>query len=224
MINALANHGLLPHDGRAITKQTAVEALTSGIHLDASIASIFTSGALATNPDHTAHTFDLHTVGVHGAIEHDVSLSREDVAFGSNSDFSKDIFAVVLRDYSNQGDPEEEGETESSATTGKKTTTTTSTTNWRSATRVRYARVMASKAKHEQHDKTWTYGLREAVMSYGETALLLSLLGKDGVAPIEWIRILFGESHLVLNWFGFLCFALRPLSSNPPVSIGGDAE
>lgn len=48
-------------------------------------------------------------------------------------------------------------------------------------------------------------------MSYGETALLLSLLGKDGVAPIDWIRILFGESHPVLNAFALL--SLRPPSS-----------
>ncbi|KAK1058667.1 ccr4 associated factor [Friedmanniomyces endolithicus] len=181
-INALANHGILPHDGKNITKAMANEALTKALHLDSHIANVFAAGAVAANPDHSAHNFDLHHVDKHGYIEHDVSLSRDDIAFGNNHTFSKAVFEPLLETY------------KASAT--QQGSNDAVNTSWKTASEVRYARVKASKAKHDAEGGEWTYGLKESILSYGESALYLNLLGKDGVAPLEWVRILFEEERL----------------------------
>ncbi|TKA42092.1 hypothetical protein B0A54_07179 [Friedmanniomyces endolithicus] len=181
-INSLANHGILPHNGRNITKAMANEALTKALHLDSHIANVFAAGAVAANPDHSAHSFDLNHVDKHGYIEHDVSLSRDDIAFGDNSTFSKAVFQPLLQTY------------EASAT--RQGSNDAVKTSWKTASEVRYARVKASKAKHDAEGGEWTYGLKESILSYGESALYLNLLGKDGVAPLEWVRILFEEERL----------------------------
>jgi len=171
-INALANHNILPHNGKAITQAMAVEALTTAFHLDSHIANTFSFAAVGANPDRDAHSFDLDHLAKHGYIEHDVSLSRGDTAFGSNSKFDKDLFDEVIRGlYARSGDM----------------------TNWNSADEVRYERVRASRARHAKEGKGWLFGLKEAIASYGETALYLSLLGKDGVAPTKWVQVFFGR-------------------------------
>ena len=45
-------------------------------------------------------------------------------------------------------------------------------TDWKSANQVRYDRVKASKAQHEREGKGWLFGLKEAIMSYGETSCI----------------------------------------------------
>lgn len=152
----------------------AVEALTKSFHLDTSIAGILSTGAVAANPDRTKHTFDLNHLDKHGYIEHDVSLSRNDIAFGSNSKFDKTLFDEVLEGYRSQCGEE---------------------TSWSAASHVRYARVKESKARHEKEGKEWRFGLKETIISYGETSFYLNLLGKDGVAPLAWIKAFFGMFH-----------------------------
>lgn len=174
MINALANHHVLPHDGKAITKTMAVAALTQAINLDSTIASVFASGALASNPDHDAHSFDLNMVDKHGLIEHDVSLSRSDFALGDNHSFDKEVWDGVLKTY--------EGKME---------------TDFETVSKARYGRVLASKKKMEEAGKggQWIYGIKEFVLSYGESALFLGILGdpKDGRIPVEYLKVLFGK-------------------------------
>jgi len=170
MINALANHHILPHSGKGITKAMAVDALTKSINLDSSIANVFASVAITANPDHSAHYFDLDQVDKHGFIEHDVSLSRNDIAFGDNHSFDKSIWEKVMETY---GDAAE--------------------TSFELASKARYDRLMASKKAHEEAGKDFQYGIKEFILSYGESALFLGLLGspKEGKIPLEYLRVLF---------------------------------
>ena len=74
MLNALANHSILPHSGRSITKTDIIAALHNAINLDPGIGKVLASGAVITNPAHAGYghlfretddwTFDLDTVGV----------------------------------------------------------------------------------------------------------------------------------------------------------------
>jgi hypothetical protein len=170
MINALANHHILPHSGKGITKSMAVTALTSSLNLSPAIASIFASGAVATNPDHSAHSFDLDHVGKHGLIEHDVSLTRNDFALGDNHSFDKDVWEAVVESYGE--------ETE---------------TSFESVSKARYGRLLACKKAHVEAGKVLTYGIKEFVLSYGESALFLGMLGgpKEGKIPLEYLKVLF---------------------------------
>jgi hypothetical protein len=128
----------------------AVKAMTSAINLDVEIAKIFASVALTTNPNAHAHSFDLDHVSRHGLIEHDVSLSRDDFALGDNHTFNPDIWKSVLDTY---GDSKE--------------------TNFALATEARYNRVIAAKKAHEAANKDFTYGIKEAVLSYGVSSCLV---------------------------------------------------
>lgn len=181
-INALANHGILPHNGKGITKEAAITALKSAVNLGSSTATVFAVGGVGANPDHSAHTFDLNHVDKHNFIEHDVSLTRGDIAFGSNCDFSpetwKGVWDIYCSEVPQGGDK---------------------VTSYESASKARYQRVLSSKAAHEKAGKEFHYGIKEVILSYGETALLLSVLGKDGVAPLEWIRVLVGKSSCYLG-------------------------
>ncbi|KAL2062764.1 hypothetical protein VTL71DRAFT_5836 [Oculimacula yallundae] len=175
MINALSNHSILPHNGKGITKGQIVSVLTNSINLDTKIANIFATGALTTNPDHSAHTFDLDHLNKHGVVEHDVSLSRNDVAFGDNHSFDKDVWEGVLKSY---GEREE--------------------TDFESVSKARWERVLAAKKAHEDEGKKFEYGIKEFVLSYGESALFLGILGdpKDGKIPLEYLKVLFEEERL----------------------------
>jgi len=147
----------------------AVKAMTSAINFNSTLATIFAMGGVGANPDHSAHSFDLNHVDKHNWIEHDVSLSRQDIAFGDNATFDKEKFHKFIDAYGNK-----------------------EVTDYATASKARYQRVQESKAAHEKAGKDFTYGIKEVIMSYGETALYLNLLGKDGVAPLEWVKIFFG--------------------------------
>lgn len=161
----------------------AVEALGTALNIDPHIAALFALGAIGTNPDHSAHSFDLDHLDKHGVIEHDVSLTRNDAALGSNSEFSPEIFEQTIRGY----------EEAYRAKHPEATQESDFTVDFETASHVRYARLLTCKANHEKADKQFTYALKEAITSYGESALLLNVLGKEGQAPLEWIKIFFGK-------------------------------
>jgi hypothetical protein len=180
-INSLANHNILPHSGKGITKAMAVEALTKSFNIDPKIANVFAASGIIANPNHDAHSFDLNHVNKHNYIEHDGSLSRGDAAFGGGVKFDKEAFDMVLKVYREAHPGKSDDEI---------------MTDWATAAHARWARITASKENHKKEEKTWIYGIKEAIMSYGETSLCLNLLGKDGVAPLQWVKIFFGKLML----------------------------
>ncbi|KAH9941300.1 Cloroperoxidase [Epithele typhae] len=84
-LNALANHGYIPRDGRALTRAQLIAALRAVYNLSAPAARLTTALALACCGDGSAlrggggggRTLDLHALARHGgafALEHDASL------------------------------------------------------------------------------------------------------------------------------------------------------
>ncbi|PLB46088.1 Cloroperoxidase [Aspergillus steynii IBT 23096] len=92
MMNTLANHGYLPHDGRQITKQKLVEGLGAGLNFNSSLADLMFEMAIVANPEPNATYFTLDHLNRHNVLEHDGSLSRTDAFFGSNHIFNRTIF------------------------------------------------------------------------------------------------------------------------------------
>lgn len=78
MLNALANHGLLPHDGKNITEEQTATALKLSINLNEDVAKSQFQEALGTNPTPGATTFSLDDLSRHNIIEHDASLRYVD--------------------------------------------------------------------------------------------------------------------------------------------------
>lgn len=59
MLNTLANHGLLPRDGRHLTRDIVVHGIEAGLNFDKSLAEIMFEQALPANPIANATWFDL---------------------------------------------------------------------------------------------------------------------------------------------------------------------
>jgi hypothetical protein len=170
-MNALANHHIFPHDGKSITKEMAVKALTATINFDATVAGRFYDVALKANPDHFATSLDLDHLGQHGVIEHDVSLSRSDASFGNNHSFDHGTWNAVLESFG-----------------------ANKTADVQLSSTVRYSRLVAAKKAHHEANLDLNYGIKEMLFSYGETALYLSVLGdaEKGQASLDYLRVLVG--------------------------------
>jgi hypothetical protein len=74
MLNTLANHGFLPHDGKDISQQRTIEALGTALNIGEELALYLFQEAMTTNPDTNATTFNLDHLSRHNILEHDASL------------------------------------------------------------------------------------------------------------------------------------------------------
>lgn len=59
MMNTLANHGFLPHDGKNLTKEVVVGALKAGLNFNESLGTVMFEQALVANPEPNATYFTL---------------------------------------------------------------------------------------------------------------------------------------------------------------------
>ncbi|KAJ5483238.1 hypothetical protein N7530_002484 [Penicillium desertorum] len=92
MMNTLANHGFLPHDGRNITRANLVDALGQALNFNGSLASLMFDMGVVANPEPNSTVFTLDDLNRHNVLEHDASLSRSDAFFGNNHAFNETIF------------------------------------------------------------------------------------------------------------------------------------
>lgn len=93
MLNALANHGFLPHDGQNITQNMTTFALDTALNIPPQFGTFLHRAAVRTNPNGNAtNTFNLDHLGRHNILEHDASLSRQDAFFGNNLLFNETVF------------------------------------------------------------------------------------------------------------------------------------
>jgi len=95
-LNALANQGYLPRDGRDISPSQVEEALMTALHMDKALAS---SLARSLRPlVRKDGTFDLSDMRRHNVIEHDASFTRLDFRQGDNFTFQPTMFQAMLDD------------------------------------------------------------------------------------------------------------------------------
>jgi len=176
-LNSLANHNILPHNGKSISIPMLITALGTGMNVGPDFATaIGGAGLLSVPNDPLATTFDLDNIDEHNfPIEHDASLSRADFnEGGDNYSFNQSIFDQVLSYYTGMAN-----------------------TSIEVAAKAKYARVTTE----EGSDPDFTYTPQQFVLSYGETALYISVMGNPvtGVAPLEYVEIFFEEERLPYN-------------------------
>ncbi|OTB03269.1 hypothetical protein M426DRAFT_263535 [Hypoxylon sp. CI-4A] len=92
MLNTLANHGFLPHDGDSLTKEVTINALTAALNFDSTLGTALFQIGIVANPEPNATSFNLDQLNVHNVLEHDASMSRSDAFFGNNHVFNESIF------------------------------------------------------------------------------------------------------------------------------------
>jgi hypothetical protein len=106
-LNALANHGLLPRDGRNISFKEAGRLCYDVFNFSPSF-SYYTANFAATtlNKSYSKGTFDLEDLSLHNGIEHDASLTRLDYAFDKSQGKPHLPYIRELLDYASGKDKE----------------------------------------------------------------------------------------------------------------------
>ena len=191
-INALANHGLLPHSGRNIDLETLRRAFKAGFNIDnidadppaglPRVADALFDMAITTNIDrNNTKTFDMDTVSRHdypyGPIEFDGSLSRDDFYSGDQVHFNPEIFAET-RDVIEKGLAHGQG-------TGHGTEIDIPL-----AAKARSVRIYNQSKRNPKFFFNGTNLSR----SFGSSAFYISTLGDpiNGVVKAEYMKIFFG--------------------------------
>ena len=76
-LNAMANHGIIPRDGRNVPFNALITAIRQTYNIDSPLATLLAYGAAdLLQRDHKTGTMDLSDVNVHNVIEHDASFCR----------------------------------------------------------------------------------------------------------------------------------------------------
>ncbi|KAI1767769.1 Cloroperoxidase [Hypoxylon sp. FL1150] len=170
ILNALANHGYLPHSGKAIDQNTTVNALAAALNIDPSFGVTLFQDALSTNPQANATTYDLDDLSRHNVAEHDGSLSRQDAFFGNQAVFNQSVFNQTTSFYT--GD----------------------TITIQMAANARASRLMTSNLTNPN----FTLSDRGSSSSLTETAIYVTNLGNKQAAtvPKSWVEYLFQNERL----------------------------
>ncbi len=176
-MNSLANHHIIPHDGRNVTVPHLVEVLGDVFNLSPELATVVSQLDLATAPDPTTGSFNLPDLDKHNAFEHDASLTRADFAFsGIPGDAKLDhaLFAQFMSHFD-----------------GMDYITIPA------AAAARYSRVQSSRA----HTPGFTYTAIQQITSYAETIKYFRTMvdPTNGLTSKKFVRILFGNTFTILT-------------------------
>ncbi|KAK7453337.1 hypothetical protein VKT23_012016 [Stygiomarasmius scandens] len=171
-LNTLANHGFLPRDGRGLNMSVIIDAGFNGYHMQPDVLALAVKVAALTSDD--PFSFTLDDIKIHGNIEHDASLSRNDFALGDNVHFNETIFTTLAN--SNPG---------------------VDYYNTTSAGQVMHQRL----ADDEIANPNITNTDKELFIRSAESGFYLSVMGNPitGVAPKEFVQIFFREERLPIE-------------------------
>ncbi|XXH05349.1 hypothetical protein Hte_011775 [Hypoxylon texense] len=170
MLNTLANHGFLPHSGKAIDVNRTVYALGAALNFEPSLSEALFEAAAGTNPLPNATWFDLDHLSRHNVLEHDGSLSRQDAYFGPADVFNPVVFNQTKMFWT--GD----------------------TITMQMAANARASRLMTSNLTNPEFSLSDT----GSNFSLGESAAYVTVLGdkKSATVPKAWVEYLFENERL----------------------------
>lgn len=168
-LNSLANHNILPHNGKNYTIPVLVKALTEAVNVSPEFAFTISLLGTFTAADPTKGSFDLTDLLNHNLFEHDASLSRAEFEFGGDvQTFKPDIFAQFMSHFE-----------------GQEFVTT------EAAAAARYDRVQTERNRNPH----FTYNAQHQITSYSETVFYIRTLidPRNNQTPVEFVKIFFGK-------------------------------
>ncbi|KAI0141973.1 Chloroperoxidase [Pestalotiopsis sp. NC0098] len=174
MLNSMANHGWLPHDGKNIDLATIQSAFLTAMGFSTESFISITQSALAVSTTGNSSTFNLQDLAHHNAIEHDGSLSRNDFFFGDDLHFNPLIWSATAARY------------------GIRVPGTAPVITVETAARARAARVKDAQLVNPAFNLTSQTG------SIGETSVFLTAFwnATAGGVPKDYARVLFEEERI----------------------------
>ncbi|RUP45775.1 Chloroperoxidase [Jimgerdemannia flammicorona] len=185
-LNALANHGYLPHSGMDWKAADVIQALKDVYNVDPSFGSVLVWTAVFLNGNPLTQSFSLGEysgaqvmskgVGLshHNRIEHDVSLSRADAFNGDNHSFNITLY--------------EELKSVAATLNGGAFNTDVLSLH-------RFNRYQASKVNPD-----FTFGPFQWFLGYGEAALSLNVFGKNNTAAAAAFDSFFVNEQIPDNY------------------------
>jgi hypothetical protein len=173
----LANHGILPHNGKQITRDMMVKALGSTFNVDPALSGTLfdqAAGALGTPAANGGKQLDLLSLRKHGVIEHDASLTRKDYGDAGNDNFTPQQSLV--------------NQLKSFAVNGK--------LDFAGIAKARLLRIQQEKAS----DPGFVNGVKESATALGEAVVAIRLLGDGNSLPVQWIDTWFMKEQIPSDW------------------------
>ncbi|KAH8723882.1 Chloroperoxidase [Phaeosphaeriaceae sp. PMI808] len=174
-LNSLANHGILPRDGRNYNIPIVVKAFGGAINVSAEVATSLAKIAISLSSDPRKGMFNLDDLNKHNVVEHDGSLSRLDHDLGSDSQtFNSSIFDETLSYFNGAS---EVGIPEVAA--------------------ARWGRLKSSQGGNSQ----FLYGSGQRFSSYFESGAYYQLFKNPATskASVNWIKVFFKEERFPYN-------------------------
>jgi hypothetical protein len=168
-LNALANHGLLPRNGRDLTIPILVEGLGEGLNVTVEVATALSYTGITVSKDPSSMKFDLDDLNAHNKIEHDGSLTRKDFDLGGESqNFCPEVFNETLGYYKGANE-----------------------VGIKEVADARWGRIQNSMA----HNPEFFYGTSQHFGSYFESAAYYQLFKDPETtkAKVDWIKVFFGN-------------------------------
>lgn len=100
-LNTLANHGILPRDGKNLDIPTVAAAALLAYNISTDAVNVFGALGLAASTTGDAKTFHLKDLAQHDpqVLEHDASMTRNDSYFGDDLAFSETAFARTVASW-----------------------------------------------------------------------------------------------------------------------------
>ncbi|TPX67390.1 hypothetical protein SpCBS45565_g03842 [Spizellomyces sp. 'palustris'] len=175
LLNALANHDILPHSGRDIDPTTLTSSLRkAGIDPGISDRLVSITMGMTGRETPSGKVLDLDMLNEHNLIEHDASLTRSDSGVGDNSAVNKTLVEQLLA-FSKDG----------------------KTIDYDDMAKLRRLRYRQSQATN----KNLIYGAWQYLLASGEAVLLIETFGgKEQKIPIETARELLLHERFPENW------------------------
>ncbi|KAL8278414.1 hypothetical protein RQP46_009104 [Phenoliferia psychrophenolica] len=96
ILNALANHGILPRNGRGISLPMLMSAMLRGVGVGPISMAVAGTMALVGCQPAPSIFLDLESLGKHGVLEHDASLSRSNFKVGNNIAYNETLWNQAM--------------------------------------------------------------------------------------------------------------------------------
>ncbi|KAH7136182.1 Peroxidase, family 2-domain-containing protein [Dendryphion nanum] len=172
-MNSMANHHIIPHNGKNLTVALLAEALAGTFNLSPEMGTIVSTIGLATAPDPSVGHFQLNHLNKHNAFEHDASLSRVDFYYSGEEGIAKFDNATFKRWFSHFD--------------GLKYI------DLEIAAKARYAMVQYSR----KNTPGFTYEEQHRITSYAETIKFMkTMVDGTGKTRRDFVKILFEQERL----------------------------
>jgi hypothetical protein len=146
--------------------------LAAGLNMGPDFTVAIGGAGLLSSPNPLGGSFNLDDLTQHNfPIEHDASMSRQDAALGNDQPFYNPNWQQYISFFNGKD-----------------------TTDVPTAATAKYARYNDSLIRNPE----FTYGLREALFSYGENAIYLQAMSDpvSGKAKVEYVKTLFEQEML----------------------------